>query len=181
MVYQTVVDTWKEFEANELTHSGAHHLLAIYEVGAAYGGWARVSDIARRLNITRGSVSINLRTLKKRGWVETDEHRLVKLSPKGLKVVHSVMAKRVIVKTFLRDVLGMPESQAEIDSCKIEHLISHSAGERLAHFLQFLTSGAPDSRRLLQRFRASRTTCPASRTCDVCKGHCLIDELKYAT
>jgi DtxR family transcriptional regulator, Mn-dependent transcriptional regulator len=175
------MDTWKEFEANELTHSGAHHLLAIYEVGAAYGGWARVSDIARRLNITRGSVSINLRTLKKRGWVETDEHRLVKLSPKGLKVVHSVMAKRVIVKTFLSSVLGIPESQAEIDSCKIEHLISHSTGERLVRFLQFLTSGAPVSRQLVKQFRVFQAACPANRTCDVCKGHCLIDELKYAT
>ncbi len=175
------MDTWKEFEANELTHSAAHHLLAIHEVGQAYGGWARVSDIARRLNITRGSVSINLRTLKKRGWVQTDEHRLVKLSPKGLRVVHSLMAKRVIVQTFLRDVLGIPDAQAEIDSCKIEHLISHSTGERLVRFLQFLTSGAPVSRQLLSRFREYRASCPASRTCSVCKGQCLIDELKYAT
>src|SRR5687767_14041171 len=31
MVYQSnPMDTWKEFEANELTHSGAHHLLAIF-------------------------------------------------------------------------------------------------------------------------------------------------------
>src|SRR3990167_9738812 len=108
------MDTWKEFEANELTHSAAHHLLAIHGVGTAYGGWARVSDIARRLNITRGSVSINLRTLKKRGWVQTDEHRLGKLSPKGLAVGHSVMAKRVIVKMFLRDILGIQEAQADI-------------------------------------------------------------------
>jgi Mn-dependent DtxR family transcriptional regulator len=176
------MDTWKEFEANELTHSAAHHLLAIHEVGAAYGGWARVSDIARRLNITRGSVSINLRSLKKRGWVETDEHRLVKLSTKGLRVVHSVMAKRVIVKTFLCDVLGIPESQADIDSCKIEHLISHSTGQRLVQFLQFLTSGAPLNQQLLKRFRAFHVGCPESRTCDVCKGEgrCLSDELKHA-
>lgn len=175
------MDTWKEFEANELTHSAAHHLLAIHEVGAAYGGWARVSDIARRLNITRGSVSINLRTLKKRGWVQTDEHRLVRLSPKGLRVVRSVMARRVIVKTFLGQVLAVPEAQAEIDSCKIEHLISQSTGQRLVHFLQFLTSGAPVSRQLLEHFRAFQATCPESRTCGVCNGHCLIDELKYAT
>ena len=174
------MDTWKEFEANELTHSAAHHLLAVHDVGVPYGGWARVSDIARRLNITRGSVSINLRTLKKRGWVQTDAHRLVKLSPKGLKVVHSVMAKRVIVKTLLRDVLGIPESQAEIDSCKVEHLISHSTGERLVHFLQFLSSDASVRRRVSQ-FRALQPSCPSSRTCDVCKGHCLIDELKYGT
>ena len=105
------METWKEFEANELTHSGAHHLLAIYEVGLAYGGWARVSDIARRLDITRGSVSVNLRALKKRGWVETDEHHMVKLSARGLKAAHSVMAKRVVVKAFLSEVLDTPEPQ----------------------------------------------------------------------
>ena len=127
-------------------------------------------------------MSINLRSLKTRGWVETDEHRLVKLSPKGLRVVHSVMAKRVIVKTFLCEVLGIPEPQAEIDSCKIEHLISHSTGERLVQFLQFLTSGAPLNQQLLKRFRAFHVGCPESRTCDVCRceGHCLIDELRHA-
>jgi Mn-dependent DtxR family transcriptional regulator len=174
------MDTWKEFEANELTHSAAHHLLAIHEVGAPYGGWARVSDIARWLNITRGSVSINLRALKKRQWVETDEHRLVKLTPLGLNIVQSVNAKRVIVETFLRDVLGMPAEQAEIDSCKIEHLISHSTGERLTQFVQFLLSDAAVSREFLEQFRAQETVCPETRTCDVCKGHCLIDELKRA-
>ena len=174
------MDTWKEFEANELTHSAAHHLLAIHEVGQAYGGWARVSDIARKLNITRGSVSINLRSAKTRGWVETDEHRLVKLSPTGLKIVQSIMAKRLIVKTFLRDVLGIPESDAEIDSCKIEHLISRSTGQRLAEFVRFLASGAPASRQLLKHFRTLHTTCPDDHTCEICTGQCLIDELKHA-
>jgi DtxR family Mn-dependent transcriptional regulator len=174
------MDTWKEFEANDLTHSAAHHLVAIYEVGLAYGGWARVSDIARQLNITRGSVSINLRALKKRGWVDTDDHHLVKLTEPGLTVARSVMAKRVILRTFLSDVLGIPEAQAEIDSCKIEHLISHSTGQRLTQFLRFLTSGAPASRDLVDRFRRFHGECPKSRTCDVCKGHCLMDELQRA-
>jgi Mn-dependent DtxR family transcriptional regulator len=174
------METWKEFEANELTHSAAHHLLAIDEVGERYGGWARVSDIARRLNITRGSVSINLRTLKTRGWVQTDERRLVRLSPKGVKVVHAVRAKRAIVKNLLHDTLGLPEHQAEIDSCKIEHLISHEAAQRLLQFLQFLTMGSPAARQVLKQFRATQTSCPPSRTCAVCHGHCLIDELKHA-
>ena len=91
------------------------------------------------------------------------------------------MAKRVIVRTFLCGVLGIPESQAEIDSCKIEHLISHSTGERLVHFLQFLTSGAPVSRQLVKQFRSFEASCPENRTCSVCNGHCRIDELKYAT
>jgi hypothetical protein len=49
------------------------------------------------------------------------------------------------------------------------------------HFLQFLTSGAPVSRQLVKQFRAFEAACPVSRTCEVCNGHCLIDELKYAT
>ena len=130
------METWKQFEANELTHSAAHHLLAIHELGAEYGGWARVSDIARQLAITRGSVSINLRTLKKRGFVVTDEHRMVKLSGKGIEIVKAVQSKKAAFKTFLTEVLGVSERQAEVDSCKIEHLISRETTERLARFLE---------------------------------------------
>ena len=155
-------------------------LFAIHEVGAAYGGWARVSDIARQLNITRGSVSINLRALKRRGWVETDDRRLVKLSERGIGVVHTLMAKRAVLKTFLTQVLAVPEPQAEIDACKLEHLISHATGRRLARFLRFLASGERENEAFLSRLQRYRAACPASRTCDLCKGQCLVDELARA-
>jgi len=174
------MDTWKAFEANELTHSAAHHLFAIHEVGADYGGWARVSDIARHLNITRGSVSINLRALKRRGWVDTDDRHLVKLSPEGLKIVQAVLAKRAILKTFLVRVLAVPEPQAEIDACKMEHLVSHATGRQLARFLRFLTSRGPEGEALLGRFRRSHEACPTSRTCELCQGQCVLDELAEA-
>lgn len=132
------METWKEFEANELTHSAAHHLIAIHDLGVEYGGWARVSDIAKQLGITRGSVSINLRTLKKRGYILTDEHRMVKLSPKGLEIAEAVKVKKAAFKTFLVEVLGVPEPQAEVDSCKVEHLLSHETTDRLSHWLQQL-------------------------------------------
>jgi len=148
-----MTETWKEFEANEVTHSVAHHLVAIHEVGREYGGWARVSDIARWLGITRGSVSINLRNIKTRGLVIEDEHRQVKLSEEGLKIAQAIMAKKAAVKAFLRDVINVPEEQAEIDSCKVEHLISHSTGENLLRFIKFLTSDDPAARQALNQFR----------------------------
>lgn len=148
-----MTDTWKEFEANEVTHSVAHHLVAIHEVGREYGGWARVSDIARWLGITRGSVSINLRSIKARGLVTEDDHRQVKLSEEGLRITQAIMAKKAAVKAFLRDVINVPEEQAEIDSCKVEHLISHSTGEHLLRFIQFLTSDHPAAREALSLFR----------------------------
>lgn len=174
------METWKEFEANEVTHSVVHHLMAIHELGKNYGGWARVSDIAKRLGITRGSVSINLRSIKARGLVMDDEHHQVKLSPKGLGIVHSVLAKKRIVKTFLVTVLNVPEEQAEIDSCKIEHLISHPTGQRLLRLLRFLTSDDPVARETVQRLRSFEGPCPNPQACTLCKEQCLLDELHLA-
>ncbi|MCX7915614.1 MAG: metal-dependent transcriptional regulator [Verrucomicrobiae bacterium] len=141
------MEVWKEFEANELTHSAAHHLLAIHELGAQYGGWARVSDIARRLAITRGSVSINLRGLKKRGLVESDEHHMVRLSREGEQYVAALIAKKTALRRFLHEVLGVSEMQAEIDSCKIEHLVSEETLNRLTEFLANWNQREASSRR----------------------------------
>lgn len=157
------MEIWKSFEANELTHSAAHHLVAIHQLGAEYGGWARVSDIARQLSITRGSVSINLRTLKKRGLVVTDEHRMFKLSPKGRRIAQGILAKKATLMAFLTHVLGVPTHQAEVDSCKIEHLISHPTSERLVHFVRFLTSENPQAGCILEHFRSSHDRCPEAK------------------
>jgi Mn-dependent DtxR family transcriptional regulator len=61
-------EVWKEYEENTLTHSAAHYLMTIREL-LEDRGYARVTDIARRLNITRGSCSISLKPLKRRGLV----------------------------------------------------------------------------------------------------------------
>ena len=42
------MDSWKEFEQNAVSHSAAHHLVAIAELLSEYG-YARVSDVARLL------------------------------------------------------------------------------------------------------------------------------------
>jgi DtxR family transcriptional regulator, Mn-dependent transcriptional regulator len=175
------METWKEFEANEVTHSVAHHLQAIFELGQDYGGWARVSDIARQLGITRGSVSINLRNIKVRGLVAEDEHHQVKLSPKGLKIVQGIKAKKAAMKAFLHDVLNLSDEQADIDSCKIEHLISDNMAERFVQFLRFLETKDPGVRPLLERFKDFKAQCPGDKTCSICKGHCLLDDLTHAS
>lgn len=171
------METWKEFDANELTHSAAHHLLAIHEMGQQYGGWARVSDIARRLGITSGSVSLSLRTLKNRKLVETDEHRMVKLSPHGQEIVDRLLAKREALQMFLCQALGLTPEQADVDSCKIEHLISPQMAERLVQFMKFLISEGPVSNGALQRFRQFEADCPLPGHCELCQERCLLARL----
>src|SRR5262245_27387022 len=115
------MEAWKEFDANEVTHSAAHHLVAIAELIEKHG-YARVSDVAEHLDITRCSVSVTLKSLRQRGLVTEDERRHLGLSPEGLQIAKAVMAKKEVMKRLFITVLGVDEKQADIDTCKIEHL-----------------------------------------------------------
>src|SRR5205085_6565201 len=112
------VETWKEFDQNVITHSAAHHLMAIDDLMNKLG-YARVSDIARALNITRGSVSISLQPLKRAGLVLQDENRHLRLSERGRQLVGAIKTKRLLMQRLFGEVLGVGSVQAEIDACKL--------------------------------------------------------------
>lgn len=119
---------WREYDQNPVSHSVAHHLVAIAELIEEFG-YARVSDVARVLNITRGSVSVTLKGLKGRGLVTEDDRRFVGLSEEGARIARGVQGKRHVMKRLMVEILGVPEEIAEQDTCKIEHLISDVTAE----------------------------------------------------
>ena len=128
------MDVWKQFEENGITHSAAHHLLAILELKDKRG-YARVTDVAKHLNITTGSASTNLKSLKSRGLVVEDDNRFLTLSQEGETLAKAVVTRKRLFKKFLIDVLHVSEDQAEIDACKTEHLISAESARKLQKFL----------------------------------------------
>ena len=129
------MDIWKQFEENSLTHSAAHHLVAILEL-REQRGYARVTDVAKHLNITTGSASTNLKNLKQKGLVTEDENKFMTLSEEGGRLAELVLRRKKVLKSFLTDVLEVSLEQAEIDSCKTEHLISIETTSKLEQFLQ---------------------------------------------
>lgn len=136
------MDSWKQFDQNPVTHSAAHHLVAIAELLEEYG-YARVSDVARRLEITRGSASITLKNLKNRGLVTEDDRRFLGLSDEGAEIAAGIRAKKRVMKALFIDLLGVADQQADIDTCKIEHLVSDETARSATRLLQFLESGHP--------------------------------------
>jgi Mn-dependent DtxR family transcriptional regulator len=128
------MDIWKQFEENQITHSAAHHLLAISELRSKRG-YARVTDVARHLNITVGSASTNLKNLKGKGYIVEDENRFLSLSEEGGRLVRAVELRKEVFYKFLVDVLSVDPVQAEIDACKTEHLISAETTSKLKQFL----------------------------------------------
>lgn len=167
------MEVWKEFEQNVITHSAAHHLMAISDL-LHKNGYARVTDVARRLGITRGSASITLKSLKEKGLVREDENKFLQLSGEGKSLVQSIQSKRKVLIKFFQDVLKVDPDNAEIDACKIEHLISLETGEKLLAFIKFLTSGDKTARECLHAFHSSHFDCGDSEDCPYCMEDCLL-------
>ncbi len=124
---------------NELTHSMAHYLLTIHKLKEEKG-YARVTDIAKSLGITKGSVSTALSNLKKRDLIEEDESKFLSLSESGHDEVHNILSVRTLMFYFLRDILGVPEEEAQKDSCLVEHLLSSETREKLFGFMKKVTN-----------------------------------------
>lgn len=142
------METWKDCEQNVVTHSMAHHLVAIAEL-LDERGYARVSDVARRLSITRGSASITLKGLKRKGLVTYDERRFLGLSAEGAKIALSVRTRREVMNRLFREFLGVSPARAEQDTCMIEHLISGETADRAKGLLEVVESGRPEVRQFL--------------------------------
>ena len=131
----STTDVWKEFSENQVTHSAAHHLLAIFELSRKRG-YARVTDVAKFLDITTGSASTNLKNLKQKGLVSEDDNRFLSLSGEGVKIAEAIMKRRTILENFFMEVLGVNREQAEVDACKTEHLLSTETTSKIESFTQ---------------------------------------------
>lgn len=169
-------EVWKEYEENTLSHSAAHYLMTIREL-LEDRGYARVTDIARRLSITRGSCSISLKPLKRRGLVVEDENKFLLLSEEGQRLASLVERNDELLETFFRDVLGVDPTHAEIDACKIEHLLSIETSRRLAAFISCMQSDDPAARTFHKLLKEHQAACTEDAdTCEVCGANCIEQE-----
>lgn len=164
-------DVWKKFEQTELTHSSIHHLLAINSL-MKENGYSRSVDVANHLNISRASVSITVTKLRDKGFVREDKNRFLKLSEKGKELVNSVLSKRRIVEQFFREVLDLSSQEAEVEACKVEHLLSEPTGKKLISFMGYFLSAQPDAVKFRRGLEKFSYICSTTNDCHVCELDC---------
>lgn len=123
----------------DISHSMTHYLLTIHKLKEERG-YARVTDIARDLNLTKGSVSTAINNLKKKGLVsEEEDSKFLLLTEFGHEEVHRILSSRTLLFYFLRDFIRVPEDIADKDSCAMEHLVSQETLEKLFDFMKDLS------------------------------------------
>lgn len=83
-------------------------------------------DIVNDLGFSKPSVSIALKKLKQEGYVIIDTKSHVHLTEKGLKEAEKIYERHNILTSLLIK-LGVNETIAEADACKIEHDLSEES------------------------------------------------------
>ena len=142
----------------ELSHSMVHYLLTIHKL-KENRGFARVTDIAKDLNLTKGSVSTALNNLKKRGLVtEEEDCKFLVLTDLGHDEVHRILSSRTLLYYFLRDFVGVDEEVAEKDSCMMEHLMSPETSLKFFEFMKTLACSCGE-REKLPEFKTALDLC----------------------
>jgi Mn-dependent DtxR family transcriptional regulator len=175
-MYQTWVRYLKEDDMNPLridrgmrplTASAEHYLRAIADLREERG-YARVVDIATRVGVTKGTVSIALSQLAARGLVRFDPARFPVLTPAGRRIASDIRGRFSIIQGFLTDVLGLPPERATAEACRWEHVVSHEVADRILDLLRFGSESRPWASALAE-FRRFHRSCDAHTMCAACR------------
>jgi DtxR family Mn-dependent transcriptional regulator len=104
-------------------------------------GKATISEIARRLKISKPSANQAINHLRGEGLVSQERYGPVYLTEAGKQKAEQVWHQHQIIRNFLHDVLKVSGTVAERDACMIEHVISAETLTAMSKFLSDLHSG----------------------------------------
>jgi DtxR family Mn-dependent transcriptional regulator len=119
---------------SNLTSSMEDYLEAI-SIASVQDGTARVKDIRALMGVKTPSVTGALQVLAKHGLIAHEKYGRVQLTKKGAAIASEVKKKHVVISAFLRDIVGVFPTTADIDACKIEHVLSKETFTKLMDFV----------------------------------------------
>ncbi len=99
-------------------------------------GYARVSDIAAELNLTRPSVTNMVQRLSHQGFVSYEKYRGITLTEKGKEVALQIQIRHVIITEFLT-MLGLDRRTIARDVEGLEHHISPETLKKLEQLVDY--------------------------------------------
>lgn len=117
----------------KLHESGENYLETILILKNKFG-YVRSIDIANELGFSKPSVSRAVSVLKKNGYITSDPNGMILLTDTGQAVAEEIYERHRVLTHFLAS-LGVDETTAAEDACKIEHAISHESFEKLKQFI----------------------------------------------
>ena len=90
------------------------------------GETVRAIDIVNELEFTRPSVSVAMKHLREKGYIEISDGGYISLTGRGQKIAESMYERHILISDWLI-FLGVDKKTAVSDACKIEHALSEKS------------------------------------------------------
>ncbi|EKS4342623.1 metal-dependent transcriptional regulator [Clostridium sporogenes] len=87
-------------------------------------GYVRAIDIAKKMELSRPSVSHAIHLLKQEKYIHVDDTHNISFTPQGFKLACAIKERYVLFYNLLLS-LGVPATIASFDACRMEHAISN--------------------------------------------------------
>ncbi len=93
-------------------------------------GQVRSIDIVNEMGYTKPSISVAVKHLRENGYITMDVDGYITLTEPGMDIAQRIYTRHKLLTKFLVS-LGVTETTAAADACKIEHDISDETFEKL--------------------------------------------------
>ena len=87
-------------------------------------------DIAREMNFSKPSVSIAMKKLKEDNLITINNHHEIDLTDAGREIAERIYERHIVLSKVLMKI-GVEETTAVKEACRIEHVISQDSFEKL--------------------------------------------------
>lgn len=117
-----------------LQESGEMYIESIYVLNKKSGN-VRSIDVCEYLGYSKPSVSRAMSLLKKGGFVEVDNNGYLTLTAAGNEVAEKMYQRHTVLSKWFMSI-GVSETTAVEDACKIEHHISDETFNAIKNMLK---------------------------------------------
>lgn len=93
-------------------------------------------DIAKKLNISRASVTEALQKLAQKNYIIYEKNCPIELTENGIEIAKKVAYKHKILCDFFTKILKIEKEEAEINACRIEHVITENAFNKIIELVK---------------------------------------------
>jgi DtxR family transcriptional regulator, manganese transport regulator len=117
-------------------------------------GFVSAADISERLGVKPPTVSSMVSNLAKKGYLEHERYRGMRLTPAGEKVARSVIKRHKVISGLI-SMLGVDDETAYVDTEGIEHHVHPSTLRRLERLADYLREN-PQTLKAIREFVQER-------------------------
>lgn len=93
-------------------------------------GEVRSIDIVNKMGFSKPSVSVAMKNLREKGYIEVNDKGFITLTSTGFEIAKNIYERHTLLSKALM-ALGVSEETAKQDACLIEHDLSQESFEKI--------------------------------------------------